>query len=270
MASPFPGMDPYLEGSGWMTTHTGLSVEIARQLTPLLPDRYTALLNEWFVVAMPQAVDGVMVGTASGYPDAYVADIGVPPRARRAGPAAVMVIDPPSLRLATTMPEKVRHVTVEIRDVESRRVVTAIEVLSPANKRGEGRREYLRTRRRLLLSSTHLMEIDLLRRGRRVPMQAALPDVPYFVFLSRADRRPLTDIWPVRLDQPLPTVPVPLLDDDPDVPLDLQQTLTGMYEGLRFDRNVDYQRPPRVRLSPEESAWADERLRPWRDSRSQT
>jgi hypothetical protein len=66
----------------------------------------------------------------------------------------------------------------------------------------------------------------------------------------------------------LPTVPVPLLDDDPDVPLDLQQVLTKTYEGLRFDRNVDYQRPPRIRLTPEESVWADERLRAWRDSRS--
>jgi len=221
MASPFPGMDPYLEGSGWMTTHTGLSVEIARQLAPLLPDRYTALLNEWFVVAMPQAADGVTVSTAWGYPDAYVADTGVPRGAGPVGTGAVLVIDPPALRLATTMPEKIRHVTVEVRDVESRRLVTAIEVLSPANKRGEGRREYLRKRRRLLLSPTHLLEIDLLRRGRRVPMQSALPDAPYFVFLSRADRRPMTDIWSVRLDQPLPKVAVPLLDDDPDVPLDL-------------------------------------------------
>jgi hypothetical protein len=89
MASPFPGMDPYLEGSGWMTMYTGLSVEIARQLTPLLSDRYTALLNEWFVVAMPQAADGVMVSSASGYPDAYVADTGVQPGAGRASSAVV-------------------------------------------------------------------------------------------------------------------------------------------------------------------------------------
>ena len=30
MPSPFPGMDPYLEGSAWMGVHTELSVEIAR------------------------------------------------------------------------------------------------------------------------------------------------------------------------------------------------------------------------------------------------
>ena len=32
MPSPFPGMDPYLEGSLWMSVHTDLAVGIARQL----------------------------------------------------------------------------------------------------------------------------------------------------------------------------------------------------------------------------------------------
>ena len=36
MPSPCPGMDPYLEGSQWMSVHMQLSLEIARQLTPKL------------------------------------------------------------------------------------------------------------------------------------------------------------------------------------------------------------------------------------------
>ena len=31
MPSPFPGMDPYLEGDLWTTLHVQLAVEIARQ-----------------------------------------------------------------------------------------------------------------------------------------------------------------------------------------------------------------------------------------------
>lgn len=62
------------------------------------------------------------------------------------------------------------HVSIEIRDVARRQLVTAIEILSPTNKRGEGRLEYLAKRRRLLLSTAHLMEIDLLRQGQRVPI----------------------------------------------------------------------------------------------------
>src|SRR5205823_2575020 len=69
----------------------------------------------------------------------------------------------------------VPHVTIEIRDAANRQLVTAIEVLSPTNKRGDGRSEYLAKRQRLLLSTAHLMEIDLLHQGQRVPMQQPLP-----------------------------------------------------------------------------------------------
>jgi hypothetical protein len=34
MPNPFPGMDPYLEGDLWISVHTDLCAEIARQLAP--------------------------------------------------------------------------------------------------------------------------------------------------------------------------------------------------------------------------------------------
>ena len=40
MPSPFPGMDPYLEGALWTTAHFALSAEIVRQLVPRLHPRY--------------------------------------------------------------------------------------------------------------------------------------------------------------------------------------------------------------------------------------
>ena len=104
------------------------------------------------------------------------------------------------------------------------------------------------------------MEIDLLREGQRVPMQKPLPPAPYFVFLSRAESRPITEVWPIPLDSPLPVVPVPLLPGDPDVPLDLQLALTTLYDLLGYDLAVDYKRPPEVPLRPEAAAWAEDRL----------
>ena len=66
---------------------------------------------------------------------------------------------------------------------------------------------------------------------------------------------------PFSLDQPLPTVPVPLLPGDADVFLDLQLALTTVYELSDYDLEIDYTKPPDVPLSPEQAAWVDEHLR---------
>lgn len=255
MPSPFPGMDPYLEGSLWTSVHFSLSAEIARQLAPKVRPRYLVLPAERFVMEISE---GVTVTRADIYPDAGVAHTKLE-RPPSGGDSATIASAP--LRLATVIPSAVPHVTIEIRDAANRRLVAAIEVLSPTNKRGSGREEYLAKRRRILLSTAHLMEIDLLRTGERVPMQEPLPDdVPYFVFLSRAENRPLVDVWPIALDEPLPVVPVPLLSDDADVPLDLQQAFSAVYDDLGFDLAVDYAQPPEVPLQGEAAHIADELL----------
>ena len=49
MPSPFPGMDPYLEGSLWMSVHAQLASVFVRQLNPQLLPRYIALPTRRFV-----------------------------------------------------------------------------------------------------------------------------------------------------------------------------------------------------------------------------
>jgi len=157
MPSPFPGMDPYLEGSLWTTFHFAFAAELVRQLVPRLRPRYLALPVERPVL---EEAGDIAVMTSNLYPDVSVVTHQSPVLADR-GTAAVEA----PLQLATIIPQAVPHVSIEIRDVAQRQLVTAIEILSPTNKRGEGRPEY-RAKRRLLLSSTHLIEIDLLRDGR--------------------------------------------------------------------------------------------------------
>jgi hypothetical protein len=255
MPSPFPGMDPYLEGSRWLGLHSQLCAEIARQLAPRLRPKYVALTNERFVLDSP---DDVAVAPGNIYPDAGVTQAGSgPPTTSSVGTAAA------PLQLATVMPERVKQVSVEIHDTSQRRLVTSIEVLSPVNKRGHGRRQYLRKRRALMLSEAHLIEIDLLRQGQRVPMRQPLPSVPYFVLVGRAERRPMVDVWPIGLDVPLPTIPVPLLAGDADVPLDLQQALTTVYDLIGYDLVLDYQQAPEVPLPPAAVTWAETRVKEW-------
>jgi Protein of unknown function (DUF4058) len=253
MPSPFPGMDPYLEGSLWTTVHVQLSAEIARQLAPRLRPRYLALTAERFVF---DSTEDVAVARTSLYPDVGVAE--ARPHAETSGGAAVAVAP---VQMATVMPSAAPHITVEIRDAAGRQLVTAIEVLSPTNKRGEGRQEYLAKRRGLLLSTAHLVEIDLLHQGQRVPMQQSLPPAPYYVLVGRAEKRPVTDVWAVQLAAPLPVIKVPLLPGDADVPLDLQLALTTVYDLVGYDLAVNYAEPPEIPLPAAEAAWADQRLR---------
>lgn len=256
MPSPFPGMDPFLEGSRWMGIHSQLSAEIARQLTPSLVPKYVALTNERFVFESPE---DVAIASRATYPDVGVVPLN---RTSDGGERPVTAVASPApLMMATVMPESVPHVTVEIRDTARQQLVTAIEVLSPTNKRGDGREEYLAKRQRLLLSTAHLIEIDLLRAGTRIPMQRPLPSLPYFVFVSRAERRPMLEVHPIRLDQPLPTINVPLLPGDADCRLDLQLAFTTVYDALRYDLVVDYRQPLEIPLPPDAMPWVEERLK---------
>src|ERR1700735_2784073 len=107
MASPFPGMDPYLEGNLWTTLHVQLAVEIARQLTPRLLPKYLALPNQRQITDMPEDVS---IASSDVYPDVGVVKTGK----RHARGGAVVIAEAP-YRLTTIMPSFVPHSWVEIR-----------------------------------------------------------------------------------------------------------------------------------------------------------
>ena len=93
-------------------------------------------------------------------------------------------------------------------------------------------------------------ELDVLRRGMRPIIHATLPDVPYFITLTRAHTGK-TDVWPLRLQDALPNVPIPLRQLDDDVLLNLGDVCTEVY-----DVSVNYQQvPPAPALSDEDKSW---------------
>ena len=245
MPSPFPGVDPFIEGQRWPSFRAQLCSETARRLTPSLGERYIALVEERMVVDL---LDDISIATRVIRPDVSVVG------ERASGTGATTVLQPP-LRLATIMESETPIHFVEVREVASMVVVTVIEILSPSNKAGEGRADYLRKRRSILNSDVNLVEIDLLRGGSRVPMRGELPNSPYFVLVHRTSQRPVADVWPIELRERLPVIPIPLLAPDKDAELDLQVVFSGAFDSVDYGSAIDYGSPVVPALSNEDAAW---------------
>lgn len=160
MPSPFPGMDPYLE-QFWRDVHARLIIYAADQLQGRLPSDLRARVEERVVVE-----PGVSEEDRSVYPDNRVIERGRGPSAAAVAEAGVAVLEPVILRLED---EPKTETFIEIIDVGSgRRVVTVIEVVSLTNKLpGDGQNKYRQKQEELRAGGVSLVEVDLLRAGRR-------------------------------------------------------------------------------------------------------
>ena len=254
MPSPFPGMNPYLEQQGvWHDFHQRFVVAISDQLSAETRPAYSVRLEERvYVHDLPDDERRYM-----GRPDVAIAL-----QAHRQRSEAVMASGGAALAepdvIATLPPDQtmIRIPRLEIRDRRGGDLVTVIELLSPTNKfGGQDRETYLIKRRAIMHSGVHLVEIDLLRRGERMPFED-LPSCDYCVTVSRAEQRPKVGVYLARLREALPTVPIPLRVPDPDVPLDLMAALHAVYDRAGY---VDYlyDTGPVPPLHPEDAVWAE-------------
>jgi hypothetical protein len=155
------------------------------------------------------------------------------------------------------VPEHCREVYVLVRELPSKELVTAIELLSPANKRtgGEGQAEYSRRRAEILASSAHLVELDLLRGGKRATLRGRVPAGDYYAVISRADRRPRVDVYAWSLRDALPKIPIPLRRRDCDLQIDLQEVLAAVYDRAGYAASLDYQAALHPPLCEYDDAW---------------
>lgn len=259
MPSPFPGMDPYIEEPEiWIDFHSNLASDIQSQLNQAIQPRYVARLTPYITY------DVVNVSTTQQR--RVSPDVAVWEQQPASGgmATAVKTITPASTESSVALEVPLRLMSVEVRTTDTRELVTAIEILSPVNKRPghDAYRNYIRKRQELLRSTTHLLEIDLLRGGERPPLQEPVPIAPYYATLSRVERRPTVEVWAIQLADELPVLPVPLLESDPDAPVDLGTALASIYERAGYAGSIDYHRPPPPpSLSDAEAVWLDEYLR---------
>jgi Protein of unknown function (DUF4058) len=254
MPSPFPGMDPYLESPEiFPDLHAGLIPEIQHFLNPRLGSGYVARVELRVYIEQED-------GEQERIPDIRVET------SKRRNPMAtpstggLLIAEPiivPSFR-----PDPTEETYLTIRHRPSKSLVAVLEVMSPTNKvRGsEGLKSFMEKRHEILCSSTHWIEIDLLRKGSR-PLPRLNQPTDYRVVVARGEDGSRPKCWPISIRQKLPVIGIPLRRKDPDVPLDLAAVFDAVYDGGAYERSIEYDKPPDPPLDPDVAKWANKLLR---------
>lgn len=228
MANPFPGMDPYME-LDWKPVHTMLIAGIVDMIEPQLAADLAAKPEESILI------DEHGETMYRRYPD-------------------VGVIEDPWIE---------RH--IEIVEAHSRRLITAIEILSPWNKLpGQGRDAFNRKRQQYQSAKVNIVEIDLIRAGNWVEMLRPWYVQPehrttYRASVKRANRLQI-ELYPIGLRQELPTIRIPLRESEPDATISLQPIVNQVHRRLRMEQ-TDYSQPCSPGLNADDAKWANEVLR---------
>jgi Protein of unknown function (DUF4058) len=250
MPSPFPGMDPYLEASGYCEDfHDSFLTDVRNALRASLPSAYSVYIQE------------------------RVTSIALPDRERRHSVPDIGVTAPDSFRpgsgIATVpatgcvpivlehdLEESATETYLEITRRSDRKLIAVIELLSPSNKESPGAPVYLAKRAAILNQYVHLVEIDLLLRGARLPMRRPLPPGDFYAYVSRAEHRPKCEVYSWAVRSPLPVIPVPLMAPDPDYQLDIGALFRLTYETGHYARELNYGGDPPAFLRPADQEWA--------------
>jgi hypothetical protein len=246
MPSPFPGMNPYLEQETvWHDFHERFCPAAAEFLTAQIRPHFIAKIDEHVYIHERPEDPRRFLGRG---------DVTVARPHPHVGTASAATLEAPT-RVQLPAVDIERLSFLEIRDRQTWRIVTIIELLSPSNKQsGPDREQYVAKRSELLRSAVHFVELDLLRGGPRMPMED-LPQCDYYALVGRIEERPGAGLWPFGLRDPLPVIPIPLVAPHPDARLDLKQVLDRIYDVTGYEDYI-YGGEPRPPLDREDASWA--------------
>jgi hypothetical protein len=246
-------MDPYLEHPAhWEDFHSKFINYWQEALLDSLPPHYTARVQDHVYL-----IEGPPPSRRTIKPDVSVqrergGDSG--------GGVAVASATLAPVTIPLIMPEPVRDPYIEVLYRPDRSLVAVLELLSPSNKEEPGYSIYLAKRDALILRNVHLVELDLLRGGHRLPLRDKLPAGDYYYLVSRGNRRPDCEVFAWSLPDPLPKLPVPLRDPDPDLVIDYAALFAHVFERGRYTGEIDYAQPPPVPLADDMLKWVGERI----------
>lgn len=155
---------------------------------------------------------------------------------------------------------------VEVRNRADGRLVTLVEVVSPANKATPaGRAAYLEKRADALAQRAGVVQVDLVLQGKPTLTYSrdGLPEFDYAVTVTRPSAPDRYEIYTATLPKRLPKFKVPLAPDDRDALVDLQAAVARAYDLGNFAAAIDYKSPPHpdVPLSAANAGWLDQALK---------
>jgi hypothetical protein len=263
MPSPFPGMDPYLENPEFFPgLHDRMITKISACLQAQLPEHYFSEIRTRVWIECSER------GTE---PDIDVFRSHDGSGTSEAGGGVAVAEETETQTVAVYVPyEERRESFVEIYSARGgRRLVTAIEVLSPSNKTpgDQSRESYRQKQLEFLSGKVNLVEIDLLRGGKHTtgvplePAQRAAGSFDYHVCRHCFFDYKYFYVTPIRLEQRLPRIVIPLLTDAPRVLLDLQPIFDQCYDDGPYRRFAFYQETaPVPPLTPAQAEWANRLL----------
>lgn len=257
MENPFPGMDPWMEDQ-WGDAHHSLITYARDQLRRVLPGDLRPRVVERVFIESPLGPEG------ERYPDVRIVEHVRTFRSPAPAGGSAATAEP---LIVEYVADPVTEGFIEIVDAKTgNRLVSIIEVVSPSNKRpGEGQRAYLQKQEECRDGGVNIVEIDLLRGGRRVSVaqEAIIPPAyrtPYRVSVWRAARPRAVELYRVPLREKLPAIKIPLRPTDTDVPLELQPLVNEAYRNGTYE-DTDYRGDPVPPLETDDAAWADALLR---------
>jgi hypothetical protein len=245
-------MDPFIEMQEWSDLHATYMTVIRELLAPQVRPRYVVRVERRVYLEEPFEE-----------PDQIIPDVAIlERRSVSRSSSGTALLTEPSVAIAPVeclLPEAEEHheYYLVLRDRETLRIVTLIELLAPANKRAgsEGREQYLEKREEILRGRTNLVELDLLRGGRRLPMQSELPSGDYYALVRRGWRRRRAAVYAWTVRQPLPPIPIPLQNEEPEPTLDLQAAFNLTFDRAAYQDSLDYSQAIQPPARAEDADW---------------
>jgi hypothetical protein len=247
MPNPFPGINPYIEAQGyWPDFHSKFLNYLQEAVGDRLPDAYEARLDE-------------RVQLSSGDPDTpgrlVRPDLALTHRpGRAAAPGATALLEPETIPTLIADDERVPFLKILHRP--DRTLVTIVELLSPANKTEPDRRDYIARRNAILRQPVHLVELDFLKAGHRLPLRRPPRPADFHALVGRHETRPDSLVYSWSLRDCLPVLPIPLLAPDPDLPIPLADVYATAFDRGRYARSIDRSQPLPTPWADDDRSWA--------------